>query len=226
MTHPVPGSIGVKICGLSTVEMVHAAVDAGASHIGFMFYERSPRNVTLAQATNLRKLLPATVQAVAVLVDADNALLDEVAQTLRPDLLQLHGRETPERVADIKGRTGLAVMKVISVADADDIASADIYEKVADLLLFDAKPPKSMANALPGGNALSFDWSLIADAEPGLPWMLSGGLTPDNVAEAISRTGARMVDVSSGVEDAPGQKNEALIRAFIDAAQVEKTTSG
>jgi phosphoribosylanthranilate isomerase len=216
----------VKICGLSTPETVHAAVDAGASHVGFMFYERSPRNVTIAQAARLRKLLPATVKAVAVLVDADDTLLDEVVQAVRPDLLQLHGSETPERVADIKRRTGLAVMKVISVADAADVAAADIYEKVADLLLFDAKPPKSMANALPGGNALSFDWSLIADAEPRLPWMLSGGLTPDNVAEAISQTGARMVDVSSGVEDAPGKKNEALIRAFVKAAQVVKTTSG
>ena len=222
MTSP----LGIKICGLSTPEMVHVAVDAGASHIGFMFYERSPRNVTLTQATSLRALLPAPVQAVAVLVDPDDKLVDEITQTLQPDLLQLHGSETPERVAAIKTRTGLPVMKVISVADAADVAATDIYEKVADLLLFDAKPPKSMANALPGGNALSFDWSLIADAEPGLPWMLSGGLTPDNVAEAISRTGARMVDVSSGVEDAPGQKNEALIRAFVKAAQVEKTTSG
>lgn len=216
----------VKICGLSTAETVHAAVDAGASHIGFMFYERSPRNVTPTQAADLRALLPETVQAVAVLVDADDTLLDEVVQAVRPDLLQLHGSETPERVADIKSRTGIAVMKVISVADAADVAASDTYEKAADLLLFDAKPPKSMANALPGGNALSFDWSLIADAEPGLPWMLSGGLTPDNVAEAISRTGARMVDVSSGVEDAPGKKNEALIRAFVKAAQVVKTTSG
>lgn len=215
----MPGSIAVKICGLSTPEMVHVAVDAGATHIGFMFYERSPRNVTIAQAADLRALLPDTVLAVAVMVNPDDALLDEVAAQVKPDLLQLHGSETPERVADIKARTGLPVMKVISVADAADVAAADIYEKVADLLLFDAKPPKSMANALPGGNAVSFDWSLIADADPKLPWMLSGGLTPDNVADALAKTGARMVDVSSGVEDAPGQKNEALIRAFVKAAQ-------
>ncbi len=222
-------AVSVKICGLSTADMVHVAIDAGASHIGFMFYERSPRNVTITQAASLRKLLPLTVQAVAVLVDPDDDLIDEITRTVRPDLLQLHGSETPDRVAAIKTRTGLPVMKVISVADGDDVAAADVYEKVADLLLFDAKPPKSMANALPGGNALSFDWSLIADAEPRLsrtPWMLSGGLTPDNVAKAILRTGARMVDVSSGVEDAPGQKNEALIRAFVKAAQVETTTSG
>ncbi|MCE7998178.1 MAG: phosphoribosylanthranilate isomerase [Rhodobiaceae bacterium] len=215
----MPGSIAVKICGLSTPEMVDVAVGAGATHIGFMFYERSPRNVTVTQAADLRALLPDTVQAVAVLVNPDDALLDEVAAHVKPDLLQLHGSETPERVVAIKTRTGLPAMKVISVADAADVAAAEIYEKVADLLLFDAKPPKSMANALPGGNAISFDWSLIADADPKLPWMLSGGLTPDNVADAVAKTGAHMVDVSSGVEDAPGQKNEALIRAFVKAAQ-------
>jgi phosphoribosylanthranilate isomerase len=210
--------ISVKICGLSTPETVRAAVEAGASHTGFMFYERSPRNVTIAQAADLRAFLPANVEAVSILVNAEDAFIQAVVEGMRPDLLQLHGSETPERVAEIKSRTGVRVMKVISVADAADVATADLYEKVADLLLFDAKPPKSMANALPGGNALSFDWSLIADVPHRLPWMLSGGLTPDNVAEAITRTGARMVDVSSGVEDAPGRKNEALIRAFIEAA--------
>ncbi len=213
------GSVDVKICGLSTPEMVRVAVDAGASHIGFMFYERSPRNVTVSEAAVLRALVPDEVQAVAIMVNPDDGQVDEVARSVKPDLLQLHGSETPERVAEIKNRTGIPVMKVISVADAADVASADIYEKAADLLLFDAKPPKSMANALPGGNAVSFDWSLIANAEPKLPWMLSGGLTPDNVADAIAQTGARMVDVSSGVEEAPGQKNEALIRAFVKAAQ-------
>jgi len=211
--------IDVKICGLSTPETLQAAVDAGASHVGFMFFERSPRNVTIAQAASLRALLPASVQAVAVLVNAADALVDDVAGTVRPDMLQLHGGETPERVAEIKKRSGLPIMKVISVADAADVATADIYEKVADLLLFDAKPPKSMANALPGGNALSFDWSLMANVSHKLPWMLSGGLTPDNVADAIRQTEATMVDVSSGVEDAPGKKNLALIRAFIDAAK-------
>ncbi len=195
------------------------AVDAGATHIGFMFYERSPRNVTVPLAADLRALVPDEVQAVAIMVNPDDALVNEVAQSVKPDLLQLHGQETPERVAEIKDLTGLPVMKVISVADAADVASASNYEKAADLLLFDAKPPKSMANALPGGNAVSFDWDLIANAKPQLPWMLSGGLTPDNVADAIAQTGARMVDVSSGVEEAPGQKNEALIRAFVKAAQ-------
>jgi phosphoribosylanthranilate isomerase len=214
-------AIQVKICGLSTPETIQAAVDAGASHIGFMFYERSPRNVTPAQAAELRALLPETVQAVAILVNADDALVDDVVRTVKPNLLQLHGSETPERVSAIKARSGLPVMKVISVADADDVASASIYENVADLLLFDAKPPKSMANALPGGNAVSFDWSLVANVSTKLPWMLSGGLRPDNVGEAIRQTSVSMVDVSSGVEDAPGQKNVALIRAFVNAAKAQ-----
>ena len=140
-------------------------------------------------------------------------------EKVQPGLLQLHGHETPERVAAIKTRTGLPVMKVLSIATADDVAATALYENVADLLMFDAKPPKSMPNALPGGNALSFDWSLIADISLSVPWMLSGGLNPDNVAEAIIRTGASMVDVSSGVESAPGQKDVARMRAFIQAAK-------
>lgn len=212
-------SIAIKICGLSTPETLAAAVEAGASHVGFMFYEKSPRYVTPAQAGSLRTLLPATVSAVAVLVDADDNFIEAMVAELRPDLLQCHGHETPARIAALKARTGLPVMKAISVADAEDVASARAYQQVADLLLFDAKPPKSMANALPGGNALSFDWSLLANVALTLPWMLSGGLTPDNVADAIVQTGARMVDVSSGVEDAPGKKNSALIRAFVNAAK-------
>jgi len=214
-----PPDIAVKICGLSTPETVTAAVDAGASHIGFLFFEKSPRYVTPPQAASLRALLPSTVAAVALLVDADDALVDSIVSEVRPDLLQCHGQETPARITALKARTGLPVMKVISVADAADVASARVYEQVADLLLFDAKPPKSMANALPGGNAVSFDWSLLANVAHTLPWMLSGGLTPDNVADAIVQTGARMVDVSSGVEDAPGKKNSALIRAFVKAAK-------
>ena len=214
-----PSDIAVKICGLSTPETVTAAVEAGASHAGFMFFEKSPRHVSPAQAGSLRALLPATVSAVAVLVDVDDALVDTIVAEVKPDLLQCHGKETPARITALKARTGLPVMKVISVAGAADVASARVYEQVADLLLFDAKPPKSMANALPGGNAISFDWSLLANVALTLPWMLSGGLTPDNVADAIVQTGAQMVDVSSGVEDAPGQKNSALIRAFVKAAK-------
>ncbi len=211
--------IAVKICGLSTPQTVSAAVAAGASHVGFMFFEKSPRHVTPAQAADLRARLPSRVSAVGVVVDADDSFLEAMVSQVRPDMLQCHGSETPARIAAIKALSGLPVMKVIAVADAADVTSAQRYEDVADLLLFDAKPPKSMANALPGGNAVSFDWALIANTRQRLPWMLSGGLRPDNVTHAIARTGARMVDVSSGVEDAPGKKNLALISAFVKAAQ-------
>lgn len=212
-------SVGVKICGLSTPETIQAAVDAGTDMIGLMFFPKSPRNVSVADAATLRKLIPSHVKTVAVMVDPDDALLDAVTMQVDPDILQLHGAETPGRVRTIRAATGLQVMKVLSVATAEDVGAKDAYENVADLLLFDAKPPKSMANALPGGNALSFDWTLLNGLTTPLPWMLSGGLNPDNVSEAIAVTGAGMVDVSSGVEEAPGQKNEALIRAFITAAK-------
>ncbi|MEQ9518439.1 MAG: phosphoribosylanthranilate isomerase [Parvibaculum sp.] len=214
MTRPL-----VKICGLSTPETLQAAIDAGADYVGFVFFERSPRYVSFETAASLRERMPASTISVALLVDADDAFIDDMVKRVRPGLLQLHGKESPARVAEVKARTGLPVMKVISVATQDDVASAGIYENVADLLLFDAKPPKSMANALPGGNALSFDWSLLADLSLTIPWMLSGGLDADNVAEAIDRTGATMVDVSSGVEIAPGKKDVARIRAFIKAAK-------
>ena len=209
----------VKICGLSTVETVKAAVTAGASFVGLMFYDKSPRRVSVTEAANLRPLVPADVNAVAVLVNAENDFIIDMVARVKPDILQLHGQESPARVAEIKALTGLPVMKVLGIGDAADVAASGAYEKVADLLMFDAKPPKSMANALPGGNAVSFDWSLIAHINPECPWMLAGGLTPDNVAEAIRQTGAKIVDVSSGVEDAPGKKNVALISAFIDAAK-------
>ena len=209
----------VKICGLSTPETLQAAIEAGVDYVGFVFFERSPRYVSVETAAHLRALMPPAVPPVALLVDAQDAFIDTMIEKVQPGLLQLHGHETPERVAAIKTRTGLPVMKVLSIATADDVAATALYENVADLLMFDAKPPKSMPNALPGGNALSFDWSLIADISLSVPWMLSGGLNPDNVAEAIIRTGASMVDVSSGVESAPGQKDVARMRAFIQAAK-------
>ncbi|MBG51215.1 MAG: phosphoribosylanthranilate isomerase [Alphaproteobacteria bacterium] len=209
----------VKICGLSTPETLQAAIEAGVDYVGFVFFERSPRYVSVETAAHLRALMPPAVTPVALLVDAQDAFIDTMIEKVQPGLLQLHGHETPERVAAIKTRTGLPVMKVLSIATADDVAATALYENVADLLMFDAKPPKSMPNALPGGNALSFDWSLIADISLSVPWMLSGGLNPDNVAEAIIRTGASMVDVSSGVESAPGQKDVARMRAFIQAAK-------
>ena len=209
----------VKICGLSTPETLQAAIEAGVDYVGFVFFERSPRYVSVETAAHLRALMPPAVTPVALLVDAQDAFIDTMIEKVQPGLLQLHGHETPERVAVIKTRTGLPVMKVLSIATADDVAATALYENVADLLMFDAKPPKSMPNALPGGNALSFDWSLIADISLSVPWMLSGGLNPDNVAEAIIRTGASIVDVSSGVESAPGQKDVARMRAFIQAAK-------
>lgn len=212
-------TVHVKICGLSSAEGIQATAAAGATYMGFVFYPPSPRAVTPDQAARLAGFVPPSITKVALLVDAPDRLISEVISAVNPDLLQLHGKETPARVAEIKRRFGCAVMKAVAIGDADDVAQAGIYETIADLLLFDAKPPKSMANALPGGNALAFDWALIASRKTAIPWMLSGGLTPDNVAKAIRVTGARMVDVSSGVEDAPGVKNPALIKAFVKAAQ-------
>ncbi|MCH2395615.1 phosphoribosylanthranilate isomerase [Oceanibaculum sp.] len=209
----------VKICGLSTPESVAAAIEGGADFLGFVFYPRSPRNVTPDQAAELTKPVPAAVRTVALTVDADDVLLETIIAAMRPGLLQLHGHETPERVAEIRSRFGTPVMKVLSVASAEDVAKASAYEPVADMLMFDAKPPKEMKDALPGGNALRFDWQLLAGAHFGKPWLLAGGLTPENVAEAIRTSGAPGVDVSSGVEDAPGQKSIPLIRAFLKAAK-------
>jgi phosphoribosylanthranilate isomerase len=209
-------SVQVKICGLNSPEAVRAA--AQADYAGFMFYGPSPRNLTPAQAATFAAALPAQVKRVAVLVDADDAFIREVVDALHPDLLQLHGRETPARVAAIKRSFGVPVMKVIPVREASDIAAADAYLGVADRLLFDAKPPER-AGALPGGNAESFDWRLLAGKSFALPWMLSGGLTSANVAEAIRISGAPAVDVSSGVEDRPGQKNPIKINGFIKSVR-------
>lgn len=212
-------NIRVKICGLSTPETVKAAVDAGADYLGFVFFAKSPRNISPVDAAELGKLVPPHVLKVALTVDADDVALDRIVTTLKPDMLQLHGHESPERLIELKSRFGLTLMKAISVAEPEDLTRSDIYRDAADLLLFDAKPPKSMQNALPGGNGLVFDWSLIAGHRPEIPWMLSGGLTADNVGEAIRISGAEAVDVSSGVEDAPGRKSPKLIAEFIRAAK-------
>lgn len=211
--------IRVKICGLSTPETVTAAAEAGADYIGFVFYARSPRHVSPARAAELAKLAPAEVLKVALVVDADDKTIGEIMDSLRPDILQLHGAETPDRLCEIKSRFGVTLMKAVAVAGPEDLGRISVYRDSADLLLFDAKPPKSMPQALPGGNGLVFDWTLIAGQKPELPWMLSGGLTAENVGEAIRITGAEAVDVSSGVEDAPGRKNPELIRKFIRAAK-------
>jgi phosphoribosylanthranilate isomerase len=205
----------VKICGLRDELMLQAAVDADASYVGLVFFPKSPRNVSITQAAALAKAVPAGIAKVALVVDADDALLDAITEAVPLDILQLHGHETPERVTAIGARYGLPVMKAVGVADASDLGALDAYAQVADQILVDAKPPKNAD--LPGGNGLAFDWRLIAGRRWPVPWMLAGGLTPDNVAEAIALTGAKQVDVSSGVESAPGEKDAALIAAFCKA---------
>ncbi|MFN4353677.1 phosphoribosylanthranilate isomerase [Parvibaculum sp.] len=209
----------VKICGLSTPETVDASVSAGAEYLGFNFISRSPRFVSIEAAPELAARVPSTVLKVALSLDADDAAFDAMVKAIRPDILQLHGAEPPARLLALKARYGIPLMKAIGVAEPGDPETGDIYRDSADLLLFDAKPPKSMAGALPGGNGLVFDWSLIAGHRPDMPWMLSGGLTAENVAEAIRITGAEAVDVSSGVETAPGRKSPELIEVFIKAAK-------
>lgn len=207
--------IRVKICGLKERAHVDAAVEAGARYLGFVFFPKSPRNIALDQASRLTAGVPPGIAKVALTVDATDADLDRITGEVPLDMLQLHGSETPERVAEVRARYGLPVMKAIGIAGPEDVERIAIYGKVADQLLVDAKAPKGAV--LPGGNGLPFDWRLVAKKYWPCPWMLAGGLTPSNVAEAIRLTGARQVDVSSGVETAPGVKDEALIRAFIAA---------
>jgi phosphoribosylanthranilate isomerase len=209
--------IRTKICGLKKPRHVTAAVEAGAAYVGFVFFEKSPRHLSLVTARDLAVEVPPGVAKVALTVDADNALLDEILALVPVDMLQLHGREPPSRVAEVRTRYGLPVMKAVGVAEEADLSALDDYALVADQILVDAKPPKDVS--LPGGNGLSFDWRLIANRRWPVPWMLAGGLTPENVAEAIQLTGTRQVDVSSGVENAPGEKSSAKIRAFLDAVQ-------
>lgn len=194
-----------------------AAAKAGADYVGFVFFAKSPRNVSVAQAKALAALVPGGVRKVALVVNADNAFLDELVAQVPLDMLQLHGSETPARVAEVKARYGLPVMKAVGVGAAEDLPTLDSFAAVADQLLVDAKPPKNAD--LPGGNGLAFDWRLIAGREWACPWMLAGGLTPANVAEAVRLTGARQVDVSSGVERGPGAKDETLIADFVKAAR-------
>lgn len=208
--------IRVKICGLRTAADMAAVARAGAAYAGLVFFAKSPRNLTLAQARDLAVEAPAGLAKVALVVDADDGFLDLLTETVPLDMLQLHGHETPDRVAEIRARYGLPVMKAVGVADEGDLAAVFDYSLVADQLLIDAKPPKGAA--LPGGNGLAFDWRLVAQRRWLRPWMLAGGLTPENVAEAIRLTNARQVDVSSGVESAPGVKDAARITAFVAAA--------
>ncbi|SDW74062.1 phosphoribosylanthranilate isomerase [Ruegeria halocynthiae] len=214
----MPTEISVKICGLTAPEHVRDAADAGARYLGFNFFARSPRYVSPEQAATLVQSVPIGVAKVALVVNAPDEFLDKITASAPFDMLQLHGGESAERVSEIKARYGLPVMKVIGVADAEDLAAIDLYNDVADQILIDAKPPKNAV--LPGGNGLAFDWRLLAGRKYWRkPWMLAGGLKPENVAEAIRTTGARQVDVASGVESEPGVKDSALIRAFIDATR-------
>jgi phosphoribosylanthranilate isomerase len=208
--------IRVKICGVKRPEDVRAVAAAGAAYIGLNFFPKSPRFVTLEQARVLALEAPIGLCKVALTVDADDATLDAIVEAMPLDMLQLHGHESPERVADVRARYGLPVMKVIGVADEGDLAPLMDYSLVADQIMIDAKPPKSAK--LPGGNGLTFDWRLVAQRRWLRPWMLAGGLTAANVAEAIRLTNARQVDLASGVESAPGVKDPALIHAFVKAA--------
>ena len=208
--------IAIKFCGLTRPQDVTAAVAAGARYVGFVFFAKSPRHLTLEQARAMALAVPAGTAKVALTVDADDAELDGLLARVPVDILQLHGHESPARVAEVRMRFGLPVMKAIGIADADDLAQIDHYHGVADQLLIDAKPPKGAD--LPGGNGLAFDWRLLAGRKYWTrPWMLAGGLTPDNVAEAVRLTGARQVDVSSGVEAAPGRKDAGRMAAFSSA---------
>jgi phosphoribosylanthranilate isomerase len=210
----------IKICGLRTPGSVCAALDGGADMIGFVFYDKSLRNIKPYHAHVLSALIAGKAQKVALFVDPTDAMIASVVSVLRPDWLQLHGAEAPERLADIRRAFGIPILKAIGVASADDLARADAYHGFADHLLFDAKPPRNAP--LPGGNGLAFDWMLLRDYSAGTcrrNWLLSGGLTPENVGAAIDLTGAPGVDVSSGVEDEPGEKSSEKIYAFIAAAR-------
>jgi phosphoribosylanthranilate isomerase len=208
--------VRVKICGLTTPETVAAAVAAGAAYVGFNFFPPSPRYLDPASAAALALDVPPGVAKVAVTVDADDAALDAILDAVPLDMIQLHGRETLARVTDVRRRYGLPVIKAVGLSEEGDVPALDAYGKVADQLLVEAKAPKGAV--LPGGNGLTFDWRLVAGRRWPVPWLLAGGLVPANVAEAIRLTGARQVDVSSGVESAPGVKDDALIRAFIMSA--------
>ncbi len=210
-------TLRAKICGLNEAKSVQAAVDAGAAFVGFNFYPPSPRAVTPEQAAALAELVPGHVTKVGLFVDADDDAIDTAIDAARLDMLQLHGGESPERVAALRARTGRQVMKAIKVAEAADLEGARAFYQSADWLIFDAKPPRDMKGALPGGNALAFDWLLLKDRDFPLPWMLAGGLDAANVADAVRLSGARAVDTSSGVEDSPGVKSPAKIRHFLRA---------
>lgn len=209
-------SIAVKICGVTSEDIAQEAIAAGASYIGLVHFPPSPRHLDIAAMAKLRTRIPFDIKTVVVLVDADDTLLKDIAAQVRPDFFQLHGSESPHRVMEVKQLTGKPVIKAITIGNQHDFAITADYEEAANMLLFDAKAP---AGTLPGGRGESFDWSLLKNNWYNLPWFLSGGLNADNVALALEQSGAQMVDVSSGVETAPGVKSAEKIHQFIQAAQ-------
>jgi phosphoribosylanthranilate isomerase len=206
----------VKICGIRTRADAVAAAEAGAAYVGLVFYERSPRGLTLGDARWIAEGVPQSLLRVVLTVDADDELLDAIASTVPFEMLQLHGRESPERVAAVRERYGLPVMKAVGVRGEEDLEALREYEQASDQLLVDARPPKDADR--PGGTGTAFDWRLIQGRRWRTPWMLAGGLTPENVAEAVRETAADQVDVSSGVESRPGEKDPDRIAAFVRAA--------
>ena len=210
------GGIRVKVCGLTSADSVAAAVNVGAAYVGFVFFLKSPRNLGIPLAAELAAAVPSGICKVAVTVDAADAVLGEIRDSVPVDMFQLHGSESPDRVAEIRDTFGLPVMKAVGVSEESDLEPLAGYEQVADQLLVDAKPPRG--GELPGGNGLGFDWRLITGRRWQTDWMLAGGLTAGNVEEAVFLTGARQVDVSTGVERAPGIKDVRLIKAFVSTA--------
>jgi phosphoribosylanthranilate isomerase len=210
-------SLDIKICGLKTAAALAAALAGGASHVGFIFFPKSPRNIEPDEAGRLREAALGKAIAVAVTVDADDQALDRIVAAMQPDMLQLHGTESPERVAAVKGRYRLPVMKALSVRNAADLGAVASYRRGADRLMFDAKPPAG--SQLPGGNGVSFDWRLLVGLDADVDYMLSGGLNAANIGEALRLANPSGIDISSGVESAPGVKEPALIEAFFRAVR-------
>lgn len=213
MSNPVR----VKICGVTSQQLMRDVGNAGAQYAGLVFFEKSPRNLSLDKARSIALEAPTGLAKVALVVNPSDRFLDSLTTTVPLDMIQLHGSETPQRVSEIKQKTGLPVMKAIGVAEQDDLKKLDVYATVADQLMVDAKPAKDAI--LPGGNGSAFDWSLLQGRRWTGPWMLAGGLNPENVAQAIAITGAQQIDVSSGVEIRPGEKDKQKINAFVRAAQ-------
>jgi phosphoribosylanthranilate isomerase len=213
-------ALDIKICGLKTDEAMAAALAGGASHVGFIFFAKSPRYIEPTEAGRLRQAAIDKARAVAVTVDADDAFLDEIVAKMRPDMLQLHGTETPERVAEVKARYGLPVIKVFSVSEAADLDKIKPFIGIADRFMFDAKPPKG--SQLPGGNGVAFDWRILAGLDAGLDYMLSGGLNAANIGDALRSANPPAIDISSGVESAPGVKDPTLIEQFFRAVRAAR----